>query len=269
MIRPRIQVFLLLLIAHSGSAVADFNYAYSVFVGTGAYRIEDQTIYVLRVPLRWDLRGPDHEEGKIGYRLLMPFSVGVTNFDSIDELPGLEFESLQTMSVTPGVELQIPVLKRTLVKPFIQAGLSWDMKTSANSRIMGAGSRFRTTYGYDDQWILGGEFLYARNNPNKDNPTTSFARWGFGGEYKYTTNWYPFGHRVSWHARMLLYHFSNPTNFENEKEIFNFDNAAEVGVSFGINPPIYIFGYAFRQGGIGYEQSDEFKAIKLFTTFPF
>ena len=45
------------------------NYAYSVFTGTGRYRIGGRTIYVIRAPLAFNLKTPDYESGKFGYKL--------------------------------------------------------------------------------------------------------------------------------------------------------------------------------------------------------
>ena len=111
--------------------------------------------------------------------------------------------------------------------------------------------------------------LWAGNNPKYENElTTLFSRVAFGAEYKWQTNWQPFGRRVSWHLRGIHWAYTNAVNLEPPIEEVNIDNSTEIGVSFGISPPLNILGYKFRQAGIGYERSDEFNAIKLFTTFP-
>ncbi len=249
---------------------SQFNFAYSVFVGTGAYRIDDDsTVYIFRVPLSWDMREPDYESGQVGYKLLMPFSIGVTNFATLDDIPELKLDDLKAITVTPGIEVMIPMRANWLLKPFAQAGLGWDAQSSAKSTIFGAGSRARGWYGENQNWLIGGEVLWARNRPGKDKLTTSFTRFGLGVEYKIPTNWYPFGHKVAWHGRLLQYYFSNPVNFEEPDDEFAINNSTEVGVSFSIDPPLYIMGYGFKQGGIGFEKADNFTAIKLFTTFPF
>ena len=52
------------------------NYAYSVFSGTGRYKIDDRTIVAIRAPLVWDLVEADYETGKLSYRFLFPVAVG-------------------------------------------------------------------------------------------------------------------------------------------------------------------------------------------------
>jgi hypothetical protein len=249
--------------------VSGFNYAYSIFVGTGAYQFNDSTIYIVSMPLEFDLVTPDYEQGKVGYRLLMPFSVGIANFDSLGDLPDLDLSDAQAFSVTPGIEVLIPIRPNWMLKPYMQAGLGWETTTSARSGIFGAGSRVRGWYGRDQRLLVGGEFLWARNSPNKGLPTSSFSRWGLGAEYKIPTDWYAFGRNLSFHGRILQYYFGNSVNFEEPLTEFKVKYSTEVGISFGVNPPIKILGYNFRQGGIGFERAGEYKAIKLFTTFPF
>jgi hypothetical protein len=246
------------------------NYAYSVFIGTGQYQISDRTIYVIRAPLRFSLKSPDYDSGKFGYSLLLPMSVGITNYKDLSELPELSVESLQTMSITPGVEMQIPVSENWLIKPFAQAGLGWDLKSSSNSFIWGTGARARAWFGENKKWLVGGEVLWAGNNPKyADEPDTKFSRLGIGAEYKWQTSWSPFGRRVSLHGRVLQYYFAHRVAYEAPPTEVKIQNATEIGLSFGLNPPVNILGYKFRQGGVGYERSDEVRAIKLFTTFPF
>jgi hypothetical protein len=61
------------------------NYAYSVFAGTGVYKIDDRRIYILRVPMKFDLKKIDYEAGeKYGLRLLLPVSVGITDFEDAE-----------------------------------------------------------------------------------------------------------------------------------------------------------------------------------------
>jgi len=249
--------------------VSSFNYSYSIFVGTGAYQFNDSTIYIVRVPVELDLVEPDFEQGKVGYRLLLPMSVGVANINEIDDIPDIRFSDAQTFAVTPGIELLIPIRRNWLLKPYMQAGVGWDMTTSARSGIFGAGSRVRGWYGRDQRLLVGGEFLWARNSPNKGLPTSSFSRWGLGAEYKIPTKWYAFGRNLSLHGRVLQYFFGNPVNFEDQLDEFKVKYSTELGISVGLDKPINIFGYKFRQGGIGFERAGEYKAIKLFTTFPF
>ncbi|RLA40412.1 MAG: hypothetical protein DRR06_17505 [Gammaproteobacteria bacterium] len=254
--------------AENVDGVAD--YAYSVFVGTGKYSIQDRTIYVLRVPLEFDIYefdyGPDK---KLGLKLLAPGAIGVTNFDSFEELPELDVNDIQTLSFVPGLELSIPLNEHWQLKPFAQIGFGMDTKSDSESFIWGAGVRSRATYGDDSRWMLGGEFLWAGNNPNGGDSTTSFSRLGLGVEYKIPTNISVFERSISWHLRAFQWYFSDTKTFREPLLPFKLNNSTEVGISFGLDRPIRMLGYDFSQFGVGYEWSGDFEAITVFTTFPF
>lgn len=245
------------------------HYAYSVFAGTGRYKIDDRTIFAIRLPLFWDLIEADHETRRLGYRFLLPVAVGITNFEDVDEFPDIAIDSLQTLSVVPGVEVVVPATTKWQVKPFAQLGYGFDLKSDSNTFIWGAGVRTRTSIGADSNWLVGGEFLHAGEHPNRGAPETSFSRWGIGAEYRWPTDWQPYGHRVSWHARLLQWYFTDAVNFNPPTEKTTVSRSTELGVSFSIDPPISILGYSFTQGGIGYQAANGYEAITLFTTFPF
>ena len=51
--------------------------------------------------------------------------------------------------------------------------------------------------------------------------------------------------------------------------VTDFNDSNEIGFSFGLSHPIRILGYDFKQGGIGFERSDDYEAIPLYANFPF
>lgn len=245
------------------------NYAYSVFVGTGKYSIEDRTIYIFRAPLAFELDPIDYDAGdKLGFKLLLPAAIGVTDFKE-DEQPDVTIDDFQTISVVPGVEVPIALTSDWQVNPFAQVGFGVDTKSSSESFIWGAGVRSSVMLGESSNWLLGGEYLWAGNNPNGDASITSFSRLGVGVEYKIPTSWTIAGRKISWHTRLIQWHFTDAADFSVPDANVKLHNATEVGVSIGIDPPINLLGYQLRQGGIGYETANNYQAIILFTTFPF
>jgi hypothetical protein len=271
--KPLLAIFAILSIPCIASAdevdgVAD--YAYSVFVGTGKYTIQDRTIYIFRAPLEFELYEFDYGvDQKLGLKLLAPVAIGVTEFDTLDELPELDVNDIQTISFVPGLELSIPLNERWKLKPFAQLGFGMDTQSDSESFVWGAGARTQGTYGDDSRWLVGGEFLWAGNNPNGDESTTNFNRLGLGVEYKIPTSLSVFERSISWHLRAVQWYFSDEMTFEEPVLPFNLNNATEVGLSFGLDRPIRMLGYDFTQLGVGYEWSSGYEAITFFTTFPF
>ena len=117
--------------------------------------------------------------------------------------------------------------------------------------------------------MVGGEFLWAGNNPTGSDSTTSFSRLGLGVEYKIPSNFVVSDRSISWHLRAFQWYFSDAMTFEEPVLPFKLNHTTEVGLSFGLDRPIRMLGYDFTQLGVGYEWSDGFEAVTFFTTFPF
>jgi hypothetical protein len=265
-------ILLCLSVAPSGAGeetgVAD--YAYSVFVGTGRYKIDDRTIYVFRAPLIFDLKEVDYESGaNIGLTLLLPVAVGLTDFEDDDELPELSVNDLQTVVIAPGLEVPIALKQNWQLKPFAQVGIGADLKSDTESFVWGTGVRTSATLGEDANWLVGGEFLYAGNDPNNGDSTTSFSRLGAGVEYRIPTQQEFFSRRISWHARIIRWYFTNAVNFEPPLRPQTLNETTEFGIAVGFSRPFNIFGYQLHQAGISFETANDYKAIGLYTSFPF
>lgn len=246
------------------------NFAYSIFVGTGIYEINDRTIYVFRAPLSFDLVEIDPENDQtLGVRLLVPVAVGVNQFEDDDDIDDFNAQDIQSFSIAPGVEFPITLSPEWQLSPFAQIGAGVDAKSDFESVIWGSGVRTRWQPGAAPNWLFGGEFLWAGNKPNNDQNATDFTRWGLGTEYRLETEQVVFGRSLSWHFRLLQWYFSDAVKFEQPLEVYELNSATEVGVSVGFNKPFNIMGYRLRQMGIGYEWADNFRAITFFTTFPF
>jgi hypothetical protein len=245
------------------------NFAYSIFVGTGVYEINDRTIYVFRAPLSFDLTEIDVDNDHImRVRLLLPVVVGMTQFDD-DDIEDFNAEDIQSFSIVPGLEFPIALSSEWQLSPFAQYGVGVDAKSDYESTIWGTGVRTRWQPGSAPNWLVGGEFLWAGNNPRDDRSTTDFTRWGLGTEYRLGTEQVLMGRKLSWHFRLMRWYFSDVVEFEQPMKVEELNSTTEVGVSVGVNKPFNILGYQARQVGIGYEWADNFRAIKFFTTFPF
>jgi hypothetical protein len=246
------------------------NFAYSIFTGTGVYEINDRTIYVIRAPLSFDLVEIDAENNQTtGVRLLVPFAVGVTQFEDDDDIDDFNAEDIQSFSIVPGLEIPIALSSEWQLSPFAQIGVGIDAKSDSASAIWGSGVRTRWQPATAPNWLFGGEFLWAGNNPNNDQSATDFTRWGLGTEYRQKTEQVLFGRKLSWHFRLMQWYFSDVIEFEHPQKAFELNSATEVGVSIGVNKPFNILGYQAQQLGIGYEWADDYRAITFFTTFPF
>lgn len=126
----------------SGNSI---HWAYSAFFGTGAYRVGDeQDIFVIRVPPKWQVRTSDDE--KFGIDLEFPVTVGVHNFDFDDILDDFVPTDLQQISVVPTVKLDMPMGPRWTLRPLASLGWGTELSGGESAWIYNAGLRSRVSF---------------------------------------------------------------------------------------------------------------------------
>lgn len=265
-----IPAFLSATTSYAGDEDGVANYAYAIFAGTGRYTILDRTIYMIRMPFAYNTKKVSNiGDREVGFKILLPLAIGVTNFDKLDELPEFDVDSLQTVSFVPGLEASIGLTPNWQLKPFAQTGIGIDSKSDSKSFIWGAGVRTRYTFGKKSNWIAGGEYLWAGNNPNGGQASSDFQRWGIGAEYKYSTSWVIFDRSVSWHLRAIRWQITDPVEFQKPLLSSKLENSTEIGFSLGLSHPVRLIGFNLSQLGVGYAKADGYDAVKIFARFPF
>ena len=126
----------------SGNAV---HWAYSSYFGTGWYQVSgDRDVYVLRMTPRWEPREADiAEDGvrTIGIELSFPITVGLDKFD-LDDIPGVvDPDNLASLSVTPGIDITVPINERWALRPFASIGWGTLLNGLSPPGLTGLGSR--------------------------------------------------------------------------------------------------------------------------------
>jgi len=113
------------------------NYAYSNWIGSGFYKIDDRTVYMLRAPFSYTLKEADSENW--GMALLFPATIGFHNFSEGED-------NQATFTFVPGVRFDFPVLENWRLKPFGQFGFGKDFSGSDMAWIYGVGIKSLATF---------------------------------------------------------------------------------------------------------------------------
>ena len=137
------------------------HWAYSTWFGTGWYRIGDtRDAFAVRYAPRWLISEQSIESGRrrYGLELRVPVTLGLEHF-SLDDIAGsVDPANFASVSVTPAVNVQVPVTERWTLRPF--AALGWGTvlngEESAWTWWMGVRSRYRSAAGR-----LGWSWLYS------------------------------------------------------------------------------------------------------------
>jgi hypothetical protein len=252
--------------------INSIHWAYSSYFGTGWYQVSgDRDTFVLRMTPRWELVEAElaqSGERTIGVNLRFPITVGLNRFD-LNDLPGAaNADNLASLSVTPGIDVTVPITDRWSLRPF--ASIGWgtllDGADSAWTYWGGVKSRFTFQKG-KLHWALLNSVTYVGYTPNHGH-SENFWPLMVGLEFDY-----PLGNRklddealyVSWHGTY--------TSFEDDLELALEDELVrpitdewELGVSLRKKyKPIKIWWLNFDRLGLAYRfsSSGDFKGISF------
>lgn len=151
---------------------ASVHWAYSAYFGTGWYRVsDDREVYVLRYTHRWNLREAsidEHGDRSLGIHFKFPLTAGLEILES-DRIPDLvDPDNLSTLSITPGVDIEIPLNARWSLRPYAALGWGSILDRGESSWIYWTGikSRYAFQSGRLD-WALLNTIGYVGHSPEQ------------------------------------------------------------------------------------------------------
>jgi hypothetical protein len=245
--------------------VDEIHWAYSAYFGTGWYQVSgDRDVFVLRMTPRWNIRDADYStdgEKTIGIELTFPITLGLDRFN-LDDIPEIiDLDNVASVSVTPGVDITIPVTARWSLRPYAAVGWGTVLGGSDSSWTYWGGvkSHFSFKNGKLD-WALVNSVSYVGYTPNVGE-SEHFVPLMAGLEFDY-----PFGKRklageqlmLSWHGMYTT--FENNLDFILDEGPLNSTEAISDQWEFGISmrketSPIKIGFMNFDRLGLAYRFS--------------
>ena len=248
------------------------HWAYSSYFGTGWYQVSgDRDVYVLRGTPRWKIREADFAKDgtrTIGIELRFPITIGLDTFD-IDDIPGTtDTDNLASLSVTPGVDITIPITERWALRPYVTLGWGTLLNSSESAFTYWAGVNSRYTFQNGKlNWALLNSVTYVGYTPS-DGPSDDF--WPLMGGLEFD---YPFGRNEQDDEQLFLSWHGTYTTFENNLDLVLEEGRTtpitdqwEFGVSFHKkNKRIKIWLFSFDRLGLAYRfsSSGDLKGISF------
>jgi hypothetical protein len=252
------------------------HWAVGAFFGTGWYKVDDnRSVFVLRIQPRQLLREPaldDQGQRRWGIEIVYPLSLGLNKLDDIPDF--IEFDNYATLSFTPGVQLEVDVNPRWSLRPFINAGLGWELESNERALIGYGGlkSRYRLREGRM-RWSLLNGIYYAGYRPEFED-RGQYGALMAGFELNQPLD--RLEHQgdtldLNWH---LTYHwYFDRLNFHSDADTFaSFRDQWELGVAIGKRDrPLDLGFLSFEQIGLAYRWSSDgrFNAITVNFRSPF
>lgn len=171
--------------------LAQVNWAYSAFLGTGWYQVEDELdVFVLRAPLSWNWQ-ETNQAGKglagVGFTLDLPVTFGLYQLEFFDDL--LDSDNFGTVSFTPGVTAEWAVTERWWLRSYGHLGWGIDNRRDESAWIWDAGIKSRYVVGKEDLPVgLFTEVFTAGYRP--DNAVANgVSGLGAGVDIRYPVSW--------------------------------------------------------------------------------
>jgi hypothetical protein len=90
------------------SEEAVINFGFATQLGSGIYSVSGRTLQVYRLPFGYTL--PAEDDARIRPRLTLPVSIGFVDFKPRDVVDSGLPEGLDTVSIVPGIALDIEVM---------------------------------------------------------------------------------------------------------------------------------------------------------------
>jgi hypothetical protein len=113
------------------------NYAYAHEFGSGLYRFGARSIQIYRLPFGFDLRAAD--AGGPAMRLTLPVTFGFVDFRPADVIDSEIPESIDALSVVPGVEALWDLGRGWRAGAYGKAGYSFTDTRETRAMLAGAG----------------------------------------------------------------------------------------------------------------------------------
>jgi hypothetical protein len=226
--------------------------------------VEARGFQLYRLPLSFRLRGLDKHPW--GLRITFPVSLTSLRIEGVSDVGGF-VEKLGIAAIVPGLEVEIPVGSRTLVRPFGEVGIGRSRHSSAEV-FYGAGVRARTTADPKNLHVTYGGRISGRKTPEFDGTAARYASFEGGADVQV-----PLGFSVRGRqARGGLYVIGRAYNgLELEREsqpAIVLRGQFEAGLSFSTAPDLRIWKIPLRWVAAGY-QFGRVSGVRMYLTFPF
>jgi hypothetical protein len=224
----------------------------------------------MRFTPRWMLHESSYEDGQreIGYELRLPVTAGLNTFSLDDPTGTLDPGNLGSLSITPGIDMNIPVNDRWSLKPFASLGWGTILSEDESAWTYWTGIKSKLSFQSGNlDWALLNSIAYVGYSPNEGR-SEDFWPLMIGFEFDH-----PLGQIQIGEKQALLHWHAMYTTFENDLDLV-FDNGSidpiadqwEFGVSLGRQDQrLKIWLFKFDRLGAAYRFSSngEFKGISI------
>jgi len=245
------------------------HFAFGTQLGSGVYVISGRTVQIYRLPFGYQLREPGPDS--VGVRLTLPVTIGFIGFKPVDVIDTGLPQNLDSLSVVPGLEFDVPITSRWRILPFAEAGVARDRTSEFDERVFAVGLRSRFDLGGDaSRWTLFNELVHVGVDLAQTDQTDDFTRFRTG-----LTSQGPLGRPVGryqpdvlWYA-LHEWYVDAPGGPVNGEEGSGSAWQLELGFTFGTTETDRVWRIPLPRVGFGYRFGGNLGVFRLVFGSPF
>jgi hypothetical protein len=231
-----------------------------------ASEVKAEVIQLYRLPFSFHLR--NLETHRWGLKVTFPVSLTSLQIDGVSSL-GSFVRKLRISAIIPGLEMEIPVGARTLVRPFGEVGIGRGSGPSAAEVMYGAGVRARTVQQVRRLHLTYGGSIAGRKTPALADSYDAYASFEGGVDAQL-----PLGFTIRNNpARGGVYIVGRAFDgLELERAgqpPIVLRGQFELGASFSTAPDLRIWKIRLPWLAGGYQFGDTVSGVRFYLTFPF
>ncbi len=248
--------------------VDPINYAFARYLGTGFYRSSGRSVWVLTVPVSFELEQP--RNGAPGIEFRIATTLGFYDFSGWDIVEGSLPDQVGTLSVLPGVMAHYPITERWTLSPFVDIGIGHNFSGGELTYIHGIGLRSAFEFDRGDyDYLLGNRLLFAGNSATNTETAGNFSTLETLIEVQppFAVDFAETPVDFSFYLANFLYSDLEVLDVINGENTF--DVQWEFGLTAGPRHEAEVLGITVPRVGLGYRYSQGFYAIRLFLDRPF
>jgi hypothetical protein len=230
----------------------------------GATELEARSLQIYRIPLAYTVR--DLETQLWGFRLTFPVSLGAHELDASNGVVDL-LERVESMTVTPGVELQIGLGPGWRLKPFGELGVTTASAAGDTELTYGIGVRARGERELGaSRLLLGGAARYASPRTHRAQ-LQDYTALEVGGDVQVPLGFSVASRPASGGVYGVVRFFPD---LEGPAEaLLDVGRLYEVGLSFSTDPAPKLWLVELPWIALGYRWGGPLSGLRLSFSFPF
>jgi hypothetical protein len=242
--------------------------SFAAYIGSGIYTNGDRTIYIIRIPLSYQVRS--ETEHFLGIKPTLKTTFGFYDFNPSDILDFDFPDSVGIVTILPGVELPMLVTPNWRLTPFVDFGAGWDTETDDITLILGVGAYSRAEFPWKERtFILWNRLIRSQDFESDSDESQYFSLFEVATEVRVRA-----GRILKQRADVGTY-IKGEFYFDQlfidlvDGDPIEINRRYEVGVTYGSTEPSKLWIIPFPRLGLGYRFGQGNTGIRLIFSYAY